>query len=105
MGDEKRQHPRRAVLLECRIDGLSGLAGTHVSDLSASGCFVESRTPVNVGSFIRIGLTFGGALLNLTGRIVHVQPTIGFGMAFDPLSTEVLRSFLELPAEQVLEHT
>lgn len=95
MGGEKRLHPRRAVLIECRIDGMSGPAATRLSDLSATGCYVESRTPVSVGASITIRVTFGGALISLFGRIAHAQPSIGFGMEFDPLSTEIVQAFLE----------
>ena len=100
MGDEKRRHGRRAVLIECRIDGTSGPAATRLSDLSATGCYVESRTPVSVGASITIRVTFGGALISLTGRIAHAQPSIGFGMEFDPMSAEIIQAFLE-PAEVV----
>ena len=95
VGVEKREHPRRAVLLECRIDGTSAAAATRVSDLSAVGCYVESRTPVLPGARITIRVTFGGAQISLAGRIAHTQPSIGFGMKFDPLSAEILQAFLE----------
>lgn len=95
VGVEKREHPRRAVLLECRIDGTSAAAATRVSDLSAVGCYVESRTPVLPGAHITIRVTFGGAQISLAGRIAHTQPSIGFGMKFDPLSAEILQAFLE----------
>lgn len=105
MSSEKRQHPRRAVLLECRIDGTSGPAATRLSDLSATGCYVESRTPVTVGASIAIRLTFGGALISVTGRIAHAQPSIGFGMEFDPLSTEIIQAFLERGPVQMADVT
>lgn len=105
VGGEKRQHPRRAVLLECRIDGASGPTATRLSDLSPTGCYVESRNPVSVGASITIRLTFGGALLSLTGRIAHAQPSVGFGMKFDSMSMEVIEAFLEPAAVQMSEAT
>ena len=103
MSGEKRQHPRRAVLIECRIDGTSGPAATRVSDLSTTGCYVESRTPVSPGAHMTVRLTFGGAVITLSGRIAHAQPSIGFGMEFDPLSTEIIQAFLE-PAPELPAH-
>jgi hypothetical protein len=102
VGGEKRLHPRRAVLIECRIDGMSGPAATRLSDLSAAGCYVESRTPVSVGASITIRVTFGGALISLIGRIAHAQPSVGFGMEFDPMSTEIIQAFLEPAAAQIV---
>lgn len=101
VGVEKRQHPRRAVLLECRIDGTSAAAATRVSDLSADGCYVESRTPVSPGAHITIRVTFGGAQISLAGRVAHTQTSIGFGMKFDPLSMEILKAFLKPAAERI----
>jgi hypothetical protein len=96
MSGEKRQHPRRAILIDCEIDGMSGLAAaTRISDLSVTGCYVESRAQASVGAYIMIRLTFGGALITLTGRIAHAQPSVGFGMEFDPISADIIQAFLE----------
>lgn len=103
MSAEKRQHPRRAILVDCEIDGMSGLAGTRISDLSVTGCYVESRTPATVGAYIMIRLTFGGALITLTGRVAHAQPSVGFGMEFDPISADIIQAFLEPATEQTSE--
>ena len=103
MSAEKRQHPRRAILVECEIDGMSGLAATRISDLSVTGCYVESRNPATVGASIMIRLTFGGALITLTGRIAHAQPSVGFGMEFDPISADIMEAFLEPARKQSSE--
>ncbi|HVG73077.1 MAG TPA: PilZ domain-containing protein [Vicinamibacterales bacterium] len=103
MSGEKRQHPRRAILIECEIDGMSGLAAPRINDLSVSGCYVESRTHATVGASIMIRLTFGGALITLTGRIAHSQPSVGFGMEFDPISADIMQAFLEPAHEQISE--
>ena len=97
------QHTRRAILLECQIEGMSGLAATRISDLSAAGCYVESRCQASVGAYIMIRLTFGGALITLTGRIAHAQPSIGFGMGFDPVSGDIIQTFLEPATERISE--
>jgi hypothetical protein len=103
MSGEKRQHPRRAILLDCEIDGMSGLAATRISDLSVTGCYVESRTQAGVGASIMIRLTFGGAHLTLTGRIAHAQPSVGFGIEFDAISADIIQAFLEPVIPQTSE--
>jgi hypothetical protein len=103
MSGEKRQHPRRAMLLECEIDGMSGLAATRISDLSVTGCYVETRTHASVGAHTMIRVTFGGALITLTGRIAHAQPSVGFGMEFDPISSDIMQAFLEPVAARTSE--
>ena len=91
----QRRHPRRAVLVDCQVDGFSGFAATRVSDLSATGCYVESRTPVSIGSTLRIRLRIADGEITLTGRVVHTQTGIGFGVQFEPLASSIERTLTQ----------
>ena len=102
-GRNQRQHPRRAVLLECQVDGLSGLAATLISDVSLTGCYVDSLTPTTVGASVRIRVTLAGTPVTLTGHVAHVHTGIGFGMKFTPLPSEtreIIQRFLDHSAEE-----
>ena|SRR6185503_5338043 len=101
-GGERRQHPRRPVVLECQVEGVSGLTDMRVTDLSVDGCYVDSRALVGVGSPTTLHLRLSGITLTLTGRIAHSQPGIGFGVRFDrlPSSTaQMLEKILEPPTD------
>lgn len=85
---DRRGHSRLPVFLDCEVDGASGMVQTRISDLSVTGCFVDTRLQIQIGSPLIIRVTIAGSPLTLTGRVVHTQPGIGFGMQFDALPAE-----------------
>ena len=95
----KRQSPRLPVSLECKVEGASGVGTMCISDLSPTGCYVDTRTAVAVGSLVTIRMMVAGQLLTLTGCVAHSHPTIGFGMQFDAFSVEssgeIIKRFLD----------
>jgi len=96
--DERRQHVRQAVLLPCRLDGVTN-AAMQVVDLSAGGCFVATRTAIPSGSQVTVYARLGGAEVPFTGRIVHVRSGRGFAMEFVDLASDSrlqLEQFLTL---------
>jgi hypothetical protein len=74
------------LFLECRIEGASAL--TRLSDLSVSGCYVDTRMPIPVGSLVTVEVTLAGFPMTLTGRVAHTHVGNGFGLQFDPLPPE-----------------
>src|SRR5688572_20468997 len=101
-GGERRQYPRRTVLLECQVEGVSGLPEMRVTDLSVNGCYVDTRALVTVGSPTTVHLHLAGITLTLTGRIAHAQAGIGFGVQFDPLppsTAQMLEKVIEAPPD------
>jgi PilZ domain-containing protein len=96
VGDEKRRHSRLPVFLDCELGGASALM--RISDFSTSGCFVDTRTPIQVGTPVTVAVRLAGSPLTLPGRVIHVQAGIGFGMQFDALpaeSREAITRYLE----------
>ena len=96
--DERRRHIRQAVLLPCRLDGVTNGA-MQVIDLSEGGCFVATRTAIPSGALVTVYARFGGAEVPLNGRIVHVRSGRGFAMEFVDLASEArlqLDQFLTL---------
>ena len=85
-GDERRQHPRRATFIECQVEGASGFAAMRISDLSLTGCYIDTRVMVTAGSQLAVYMMLPDVRLTVTGTVVYVHPGIGFGMRFDPLS-------------------
>jgi hypothetical protein len=94
---DRRQYARQAVMLPCRVDGVTTTGTTHVIDVSAGGCFIASRAFAATGAEITVHANFGGAELALTGRIVHERPGRGFAIEFGNLSSDtryLLEQFL-----------
>ena len=88
-----RQQPRQTLLAECEIEGNSGLTTIRLADLSADGCYVDTRWTATVGAEVAVRLTLRGRSFRLTGHVVHAHPGIGFGMRFENTPEET-RQFL-----------
>ncbi len=107
MGSEKREHVRVPVFLECRVEGVTGFALARVSDLSVTGCCIDTPIPIRVGTPVTMLVTLSGSPSRFWGQVVHTHRGLGFGMQFDQLPAErhdELQSFLEaLNRQRALE--
>lgn len=80
---ERRRGERRSVMLDCRIDGVSGRKSMRLTDLSPSGGYVD--TDVRFGQGDRINLTFvlDGTPVTVAAVIMHARDGAGFGFRID----------------------
>ena len=89
-GEEKRRHVRLPLVIECQVDGISGQGSMRLSDLSISGCYVDTATSVALGASVVIATVLQNQPVVLTGRVAHTQPRIGFGVQFEALPADVV---------------
>ena len=71
-----------------------------ISDLSLTGCYIDTRMSARIGAAITIRLVLAGIPLTGSGHVIHAQSGIGFGIRFDPPSeatVERLSAFLRPP--------
>ena len=95
MSDERRRDERVGMPLEVLWDGLSGAQAARISDISISGCYIETLGQVAEGEDVSLKvMTPTGRWLNLRGEIMHYYPNMGFGVRFKDLS-ESERDVLE----------
>jgi hypothetical protein len=88
MADERRGEDRVPLLMDVRWEGLSGKYAARISDISLSGCYVESMGQVTVGEVIRFEIQLPTARwMPLRGEVVYHLPTLGFGVKFTALTT------------------
>ena len=77
----------------------------RTSDLSASGCYVDSMNPFASGGQVSLRLTHHERTFEALGTVVHSQPGMGMGIAFthiEPNQRVVLEKWLaELRGESV----
>ena len=97
--DERRKDRRLATPLDCDWALFNGsYAHTRLSDISAGGCFVESRVSPVLGETIEITITLLDTPTTLRGVVVSVDSGIGFALQFAPLdkaTSTLLETFLE----------
>lgn len=99
MADERRSEERVPLVLDMRWESLSGRRAARISDMSLSGCYVESLGQVTVGELIRFEVQLPtGRWMPLVGEVVYHLPPMGFGVRFRPLTEtqkEVVASLLD----------
>ena len=90
MTDEKRKHGRAPLVMEASWESSSG---ARTIDISATGCFIDTRTLVGVGDTLNLKLKpRDGEFISVQGKVMYQQPGLGFGVRFTKISdTDRLR--------------
>lgn len=84
-----RKRERVPVSLKIVLEWTSGKREARISDLSMSGCFVDTIVHVNMGETASFKLTaLTGEWLHLSGTVVYYLPSFGFGLSFEAVSKE-----------------
>ena len=99
MAEERRREERVSLMLDVRWENLSGKHTARISDLSLSGCYVETLGQVTVGEVVRFEVHLPtGRWMPLIGEVVYQLPAMGFGLQFRTMTRmqrEVLASLLD----------
>jgi hypothetical protein len=103
---DRRVAPRYPVVLIAHVKDMNGEKkfSARTSDLSRTGCYVDTLTPLPKGSSIGITLTKGKETFEGLGTVMYVSPGLGMGVRFEePIPREqvaVLDAWLERAANQ-----
>lgn len=100
--DERRKYPRVPVTLDARWQTSAQASLCEVGNLSLGGCFVRTPAPPSPDerAFITLYLK-GRASMLLAGRVVRVEPGVGFGMQFREMLPET-KSELNQEIDKIL---
>src|SRR5215469_6312035 len=102
--NERRAHQRLKIKVPIEIyaqDSTSPIRGA-TSDLSLTGCYIETIFPFPIGTQLEIKLQLAGTLL-VVGTVVTSDPQVGNGIHFTrmlPEDIEELRAFLDAPEKK-----
>ena len=55
----------------------------RTSDLSRTGCYIDTLNPTPSKTLVRVRLTHNGEELDVPGRVVYVSPGLGMGVRFN----------------------
>ncbi len=82
---DRRVAPRYPLILRAEVVELSRGAklSARTSDLSRTGCYVDTRQTLPSGSAIRVKLTQGGESFEVNGTVRYVSPGLGMGVEFE----------------------
>jgi Tfp pilus assembly protein PilZ len=89
MEKDLRKNERVIISLEVVIDFSSGKQEVRISDISMSGCFIDTTAPVKKGEIIFFNVCMPtGEWLKISGEVAYILPNSGFGLRFTDLSAE-----------------
>ena len=87
---DRRANPRYAfnATAEVAAADSSAKTTTRVRDLSQQGCYLDTDTPLHLGTAANVRMTKGAKSLEVQGRVVYVQPGKGMGLMFTAVKPE-----------------
>jgi Ribonuclease G/E len=87
---ERRSAPRHPMVLSAEVVELPRGArlSARTSDISRSGCYIDTLNPVPQGSQVRLRITHNDEVLEAIGRVVYVSPNLGMGIRFETITAE-----------------
>jgi c-di-GMP-binding flagellar brake protein YcgR len=102
-GHNRRGYPRlkAKVPIELRTEGSDLPMRGAVSDLSLTGCYVETMFPLPIGTVVEISLQVSSTLLAVA-KVVTSDPQVGNGIRFTkmlPEDQEELQSYIKAALE------
>jgi hypothetical protein len=101
MGKERRIDQRVAVNYPVKWHGASGGHEGRLEDLSANGCFVNTRGPADVGEIVSLLIRLPqGGWLPMRGRVRFHQQLTGFSLSFSILDEKEREALTQLVSKQ-----
>ena len=93
-GADRRSHPRYAftAAVEVVAAGPGPKLQTHARDLSQQGCYVETDSPLALGTAAHVHISKGAKSLGARARVVYNQPGKGMGLMFTAVEPEQLQT-------------
>jgi hypothetical protein len=103
---DRRAAPRHPLILVAEVTEFTSGArlGARTSDLSRTGCYIDTLNPVPNGTAVLIRLFHGSETFEAPARVVYVSPGLGMGIAFNenlaPSQLAILDRWLAQAARQ-----
>jgi len=91
---EKRRHRRVKLVAQVKCAALDRDEILVTRDISAGGLFIITKTPLPLGSSVRLSfrLGTGDPAISCSGKVVYSQEGLGMGIQFGEVSYEHLRA-------------
>jgi hypothetical protein len=79
---DRRDSPRFALTLVAVVTELatSNVLNARSSDVSRSGCYIDTLQPLALGAEVNILLRSGDEIFETTARVVYMCPGLGMGV-------------------------
>jgi hypothetical protein len=79
---DRREARRYAIILAAEVVEIATGATltARSSDVSRTGCYIDTLNPVPLGSGVKVQLRRGEAVFEATARVAYVCPGLGMGL-------------------------
>src|SRR5271168_2393390 len=79
---DRREAARYALILSAEVVELASAAvlSARSSDVSRTGCYIDTLNPVPVGSHVKVQLRRADVVFETSARVVYVCPGLGMGV-------------------------
>jgi Ribonuclease G/E len=87
---EKRSAPRYPLVLSAQVVELPrGVRlNARTSDISRTGCYIDTLNPVPQGSQVRVRITHRQEVFETVASVVYVSAGLGMGICFTQITTQ-----------------
>jgi PilZ domain-containing protein len=84
MSADRRAAPRYPIILVAEVTEIpSGtILDARTSDMSRTGCYIDTLNPIPAGTPIRLKLSGESEIFETAGKVVYVSAGLGMGVAF-----------------------
>ena len=99
MADNNRKTPRRMLIVEVRYIGAGVRGQTRISDVSATGVYVDAMNPLPEGVSLDMDFTLpDGHEIHAQGIVVRCEPRIGMAVTFTQIAPQDQQRIAEVVA-------
>jgi PilZ domain len=87
---DRRDAPRYPLILIAEVTEIASAikVTARTSDVSRTGCYIDTLTPAPKGTHIRLRLMRGEETFETEARVVYVSPGLGMGIRFHEYAAE-----------------
>ena len=87
MIEEKRKHGRFPLVLEASWEGSGIRSRARTTDISVTGCFIDTQGEVAVGDILQVNLIPpDDNCISVQSEVMYLQRGVGFGVRFLSIS-------------------
>jgi hypothetical protein len=94
MNQENKQDKRRALrrtifdTVQFTETQSESTGKARISDLSLTGCYIDTINPLPLGTKLRVRLKLRGTSIEVPATVARVEPNMGMGVAFGELTAD-----------------
>jgi hypothetical protein len=100
---DRRRYQRITKPIDATYRGRSGPSRCRIADISWGGCFIQTLSTPSHDEATIVSVPLRNGSLDVSGRVLYVEPAMGFAVKFDPLNAAAVEGLAEILGEAPAE--